>query len=334
MHSVSIIIPIYNEEKYIVKCLDSVIANDYPKDKIEVLIYDGQSTDRSREIVAEYSRNYQYIKLRDNPKKIQVVAFNMGINESTGEIILIMNAHTSYATDYIRQCVEVLTGSDAVNVSGVQNAIGTSYFSNAVAIATTTPFGIGDARFRYSNREESVESVFPGAWRRQTLIDIGGFNEEWAINEDYELNFRLREKGGKILLSPKIHCEYHVRSNLRLLIKQYFRYGLWKVKTLVTHPDSLRWRQLAPPFFLLLILVSIILNFFNWRIGILFPLIYCISSIFASLMQSLRKGLKYLPILPVVFAVLHFSWGIGFCFGLLKFGVPRFTINSFRKAFR
>jgi|Deesub1362B_J571_1020462.scaffolds.fasta_scaffold02302_5 glycosyltransferase involved in cell wall biosynthesis len=334
MPRVTIIVPIRNEERYIAQCLDSILANDYPKDRLEVLVIDGMSTDRSQKIVQEYARRYPFIRLLNNPKRIQSSALNIGIHEAKGDVIIRMDAHTTYASDYIRQCVTLLQTTGATNVGGVQYAVGTGYISNAIAIATTSPFGAGDAQFRYSNREKWVDTVYLGAWYKRTLEALGGFNEEWVVNEDYELNHRLRKAGGKVLLSPNIRCKYYVRGSLKALAYQYFRYGLWKVKTLKAHPDSLRWRQLVPPVFVFSLIASIIFLHIFWMVGIIIPSFYVIANLVASFWAAQHRGWQYLPLLPFVFATIHLSWGIGFWAGLVRFGVPHISLRSLIHAFR
>ena len=332
--TVSILIPMFNEERYIEICLDSVLANDYPQELMEIIVIDGMSTDRSREIVNAYSSKHPFVHLIDNPKRIQSAGLNLGINAANGKVILCMNAHTMYAVDYVKQCVEALETTGADNVSGVQNAVGTSYVSGAIAVAITTPFGIGDARFRYSNKQQWVDTVFPGAWYKNTLERIGGFNEEWVINEDYELNYRLRKAGGKILLCPRIQCQYYVRSTIPSFVRQYFRYGYWKVRTLVAHPASLRWRHIIAPIFAAVLLLSALAIFVSWRIGIVIPIIYSVACIIASLRAAGNTSWKYLPLLPLVFSILHLSWGIGFWLGIITFGVPKITLKILLRAFK
>ena len=331
---VSIIIPTYNEERYIARCLDSILRNDYPKDLIEILVIDGKSTDRTQEIVQGYVQHYPFVRLLKNSKRVQAAAINIGIRAAVGEIVLIMSAHAIYAPDYIRQSVTLLQETDAANVGGLMFAVGSDYVSNSIAAALTSPFGVGDARYRYSDKEEWVDTVFAGCWHKSTLEALGGFNEEWVVNEDYELNYRLRQAGGKILFSPKIRCQYFVRSSLGALARQYFRYGFWKVKTLVTYPDSLRWRQLVPPIFVPALVVSLALLPVFWPASIVIPGLYAAANLAASLQAARRRGWRYLPLLPAVFATLHLSWGLGFWSGIARFGIPRFSWRSLARAFR
>lgn len=331
---VSVVLPMRNEAGFIEPCLDSILANDYPHDRLEVMIVDGMSDDGSRDRVAAYTEQYPSVRLLDNPQRIVPTAMNVGIRHARGEIVVRMDAHTLYAEDYIRRSVEALQATDAANVGGAQRAVGAGYLSNAIAVATTHPFGIGDAKFRYSDEAAWVDTVYLGAWHRDTLEQLGGFNEDWIVNQDYELNYRLRERGGKILLSPKIRCWYYVRPSLAKLIRQYFRYGKWKVKTLTAYPASLRWRQLVPPAFVAAFGLSLILLAFGWTIGALMPAVYLIAVILASAHASSQGGWQYFPLLPLVFATLHVSWGLGFFAGLARFGIPKLSWRSLRQAFR
>lgn len=328
---VSIVIPMRNEEKFIGRCLNSILASDYPANRFEIIIVDGMSTDQSRRIVNEYILKYKNIKLLDNPQKIRAAANNIGIKAANGEIIISMDSHVIYATDYIRQCVKLLQTTGAANVGGIQQAVGYNYITETIALATTTPLGIGDAEFRYAKKEKWVDTVYLGAWYKEFLMKIGLFNEEWQINADYELNYRIRKTGSRILLSPQIKCQYFVRDSLIKLAKQYFSYGTWRVKTIDAHPDSIRWRHLIPPLLMLWLFFSFIFLLSGLRYWY-FPLItYLVYTLFASAVISIQKGIKYFPLLCPTFWVLHLSWGIGFYFGIIRFGFPSININTIIK---
>ena len=325
---VTVIIPMRNEERFIGPCLESILANDYPMDRVEILVMDGRSTDRSAQIVLTYAKSHPNIRLLDNPDQIIPAALNLGIRNASGEIIIRADAHAQYAQDYIRQCVELLLETGAGSVGGAARARGTSYLSWAISYAVSSRFGSGDAKYRYSNKEEWVDTVFIGAWRRETLERVGGFNVDWLINEDYEFNVRLRKMGYKILLSPRIRCEYFVRDSLSKLARQYFRYGFWKVKTLKAHPESLRWRQLAAPCFVVALMISLLCLPFSLRAGLIIPLVYSVSNLLAGILISIRRGWRYLPATFVVFATIHICWGIGFIAGIRRFGMPRVSLAA------
>lgn len=330
---VSVIIPMYNEENYIEYCLESLINQTYPSERMEIIVVDGMSSDRSREIVKKYQEDYDNIKLFDNPKCIVPVAMNIGIQNAVGEIIARIDAHSSQSHDFIKQSVHLLKTTGAVNVGGVLEAIGTNFVSKAIAIATSNPFGIGDSMFRFSRKERWVDTVFPGIWYKKTIDDIGGFNEEFVVNQDYELNYRLRKTGGKILLSPLLKSKYYVRKSIAALSRQYFRYGYWKVKTVLLHPLSMRWRHIISPLFVLLLLISIILIISGYSIGLLIPVMYGSISLIVSLLASIKNGISFIFILPIIFLTIHLSWGIGFLMGLLKFGISKIGIKFLKNAF-
>ncbi|GBC85881.1 Poly-beta-1,6-N-acetyl-D-glucosamine synthase [bacterium HR11] len=320
---VTVVVPVWNEAAFIGPCLDSVVANDYPKDRLEVLVVDGGSTDGTRAVLEDYARRYPFIRLLDNPGRIPAAALNAGLRQARGDVIVRMDAHTVYAPDYIRKCVELLQTTEAANVGGVQRAVGRGYVAGAIAVALTSPFGVGDARFRYADRLTWADTVYLGAWRRATLEALGGFDEAWAVNEDYELNYRLRRAGGRVLVSPDVRCWYHVRSSLGALARQYVRYGFWRARTAVVHPGSLRWRHLVPPALVLGLVGSAGLGAAGSRWGLVVPILYVVANVGASLGTALRRGLRYLPLLPVVYAVLHLSWGAGFLAGLVRWGFRR-----------
>ncbi|WP_243149925.1 glycosyltransferase family 2 protein [Thermaerobacter sp. PB12/4term] len=312
--------PVFNEERYISRCLDSVLANDYPKDRMEILVIDGNSSDRSREIVQEYAMRYSFIRILDNPKRFVASALNIGLMYARGDIIIRMDAHSTYDRRYISQCVRLLQHSEASNVGGVMRAVGEGYWGETIAIAVTTPFGVGNAYYRFSQCERWVDTVFPGAWKKSTLEQLGGFKEDWMVNEDYELNYRLRKAGGKILLSPNIRCWYWVRPTIKAVAQQYFRYGFWRAKTLVAHPGSLRWRQVAPPALVAMLIISGFVAPVIPLMSILFPAAYLATSVIASVAAAYKRGWRYLPGLPLVYVTLHVSWGLGFYAGLCKWG--------------
>jgi succinoglycan biosynthesis protein ExoA len=331
---VTVIMPVRNEEDSLRRCMDSLLASDYPQGRLEILVADGMSSDRSREILAEYSQRFPFVRVLDNPGRIVPTGLNEAIRQAKGDIIVRVDAHTVFATDYIRQCVHFLQTTDAGNVGGPQRSVGKGYQSEAIAIATTSRFAAGDAKFRFSEREAWVETVYLGAWRKQTLLELGGFDEKWVVNQDFEMNHRLRLAGGKILLSPAIKCEYSVRPSLVALARQYFRYGLWKVKTIAAYPESLRWRQLVAPA-LVAVLVGLLAVAAWTPLPVLaLGVIYVLASLFASTVCARHRGWRYFPLLPFTFATIHFSWGFGFWAGLFRFGVPRLTPAVLAKAFR
>jgi succinoglycan biosynthesis protein ExoA len=316
---VSVVIPARNEEKWIRGCLDSILSNDYARDRLEILVIDGMSEDRTREIVRGLVPSFPFIRILENPRRIIPAALNIGMREARGEIIVRMDAHTTYAADYLRQAVLALELSGAAMVGAVQTPTGDTPATRAIAAATSSPFGVGNSYYHYGDESRWVEdSVYLGVWYKKTLTDLGGFNEKWLVNEDSELNHRLREAGGKILLSANLRCSYHVRSSLRALGRQYFRYGMWRAKTSLMHPSSLSWRQLVPPVFVAGLLLSLALIWISPILALLVPCTYLLTSLLISGAIVARNGWSHF-LVPVAFSTIHISWGTGFLVGLTRF---------------
>jgi succinoglycan biosynthesis protein ExoA len=328
---VSIIVPIRNEEKFIARCLQSVMDQDYPRDRIEVLVVDGRSEDRSRAIVAEFSSRYPMIKLLDNPRLTTPAAMNLGIRKARGDIIVRVDGHCTLEPDYVRQCVECLRRTGADNVGGLMKAVGQGYVGYVIALAINSFFGSGGSKFHYASEEQAVDTVYLGAFPRPVFDRVGLFNERLVRNQDYELNYRIRAAGGKIFLSPAIKSSYYGRSSLLDLWLQYVQYGFWKVEMLQVHPRSVQPRHLVAPLFVFTLFVSGLLGFLHRGFFLFFLLImasYVGASFLFSLLIARYKGWRYVPLLPVIFAVIHFGWGLGFLWGLVRFCIRRVGVSK------
>lgn len=323
---VSIVVPVRNEEKCLANCLQAILEQDYPSERLEVLVVDGLSTDRTPEIAAQFSDRFSNIRLLKNPQHTVSAAMNMGIRNAKGEVILRVDGHSHIERGYIAQCVLHLRTTGAQNVGGPLRVWGEGYMGQAIAHAVTFPFGIGNSHSRYAKEERYVDTVYLGAFPRHLFDQIGLYDERLVRNQDYELNYRIRAAGGKILCTPAIRSRYYVRENLLDLAKQHFQYGFWKWKVIKKHPRSLMTRHLVPPVFVLALLASGLLAPFARGFLHLFLLIlvsYLVASFLASLYLASRKGWLYLFILPLVFAIIHISWGLGFIWSLLTTLLPR-----------
>jgi succinoglycan biosynthesis protein ExoA len=324
---VSVIIPMRNERQHVQRCLASVFGQDYPGECMEVLVVDGDSDDGCVQLVLDFAASHPTIPIRllSNPKRIIPAGLNAGIRAARGDIVVRVDAHTILAGDYVSVCVRYLLQGKADNVGGMMAPRGTTFVGQGVALATTSPFGMGDSKFHYSGHEQHVDTVYMGAYWRKTFDSIGLYDETLHVNEDYELNYRLRKAGGKILLSPAIKSVYTPRSSLPALWRQYFQYGYWKVHMLRKHPTSLRWRQALPPLFVGSFLVSLLLGLVWPPARWLFALVgggYLLANLAASTIAARRGGWRYFPLLPVVFAAIHFAWGLGFLAGVARILVP------------
>ena len=325
MFLISIIIACRNEEKFIGRCLDSIVANDYPKKNLEILVVDGLSEDGTRNIVKKYIERFPIIHLLDNIKKNTSSAFNKGIETAKGEIIMIMGAHSIYKDDYISQCVDHLIKGDADNVGGICKILpqNNSLIAESIAYASSSSFAAGDAYYRIGSEEKRyVDTVFGGCYKRKIFDVIGCFDEDLLRTQDSEFNARLIKNGGKILLVPSIVSYYYARKSLGELLKMNLQYGYSKPLAVKKIGKVYTSRQLIPPIFVTSLFISLTLSlFFNWCFW-LFLLIstsYIIASLGFSLKISLKKGLKYFFILPTVFATVHFGWGIGYVKGVWDF---------------
>ena len=324
MTFVSILIPARNEENFITGCLNSVVQNDYPSDKIEILVIDGMSTDRTREIVKEYGKRYPNTRLIENPEKTFPCAVNIGIRESVGEVIMILGAHAIYDSHYISLCLCHLFNSDADNVGGVLETIGQneSFIGKAISLVLTNPFGVGNATFRTGSKTiREVDTVFGGCYRRSVFEKIGLFNENLVSSSDIEFNKRLRNAGGKILLDPEIKATYYTRSTFRKFMRNNFRNGFWVIYPLkfVRHiPVSLR--HFTPLIFLCGLTGSLILSFLSPVFFWFFPgilIIYFLTGFYFSL-KSVSQGFFFFLVLPFLFFLLHVSYGVGSLWGVIN----------------
>lgn len=324
MPTVSVIIVCRNEEKYISKCLDSLILQNYPKDRLEILVVDGMSNDKTREIVQSYHGKYDHVKLLDNPKKLTPFAFNIGIKHSNSEIIMIMGAHASYKEDYISKCVGHLVTSGADNVGGVMitHPRENTVIAKAISFVLSSRFGVGNSVFRTgSNEVREVDTVFGGCYRKEIFEKIGLFNENLIRNHDLELNLRLRRMGGKILLFPDIECYYYSPSNLKWLFKQNYGNGLWVPLSAKFAKVPFSVRHLVPLGFVLSLVLSLVLALFFKPFVFLFAAVlgmYLAANVLFTVKICKEEGFKYFIPGIISFFTLHFSYGLGSIWGFIK----------------
>lgn len=264
---VSLIMPIRNEAAVIEASLERLLRQDYPAERTEIIIVDGASddetVDRVKAVIAEHG--HREITLLHNPHRIVPISLNMAIQESCGEIIVRMDGHAFMADDYITQSVQAIIDHDADVVGGPLETIGASRFGKAVAFAQSSPAGIGNSHFRYANKGVEVPTVGFGTFRRSAFERAGLFDESMVRNQDYELNTRIRNTGGRIFLDPRIRASYQARSSLRGLWRQHVQYGWWRVETLRRHPDSARPNHVLP----LLLVAGLLLPLPLLRLGLI-----------------------------------------------------------------
>ncbi len=399
---VTVIMPVRNEEAFIARSLGAVLGQDYPPELMQVLVADGMSDDRTREVVAELARAHpaHSVEIVDNPGGIVPTGFNAALDRARGDVVVRVDGHTIIASDYVGQCVAALAASGADNVGGRMDAegsgpvgtaialatsspfgVGDSQFhyatgehwvdtvylgawprevfgrigpfdpemvrnqddefnyrlraaggrmdaegsgpvATAIALATSSPFGVGDSQFHYATGEHWVDTVYLGAWPREVFGRVGRFDPEMVRNQDDEFNYRLRSAGGRILLTDRIRSRYYSRASLRTLFRQYRQYGTWKVRVLQKHPRQMSARQFVPPTFaavvgggaLLAPLSPVVRRAWLAALGS-----YGLATLAASVTIARRHGWRHLPVLPAAFAAVHLGYGSGFLAGLVRF---------------
>ena len=331
----SVICPIYNEEKYIAKCIDSILAQDYPKDDLEVIFVDGMSKDRTREIVAEYIGKYPFIRLIDNPDRIVPPAMNIGIKASVGDIIVRLDAHAVFPQNYFSELVKNLHKLDADNVGGVCRTlpINDTPVCRSIAYVLSSSFGMGNSHFRIgADSIIEVDTVPFGCFKRELFDRVGYFDEELTRNQDDEFNGRIIKNGGKIFLLPDLVIDYYARDTVAKVYKMFYQYGLFKplVNKKLGQPATIR--QFFPLLFVLGLLLGpltfLISRVFIWLyLGVL--LVYLTLAAFFSSKES--RSLKEVLIKIWVYFVVHFAYGWGYINGIIKliFKIP-FNVKSNR----
>lgn len=306
---ISVILPCRNEEKFIRKCLDSLINQDYPKEKMEILVVDGMSEDKTREIILNIKSQISNpeIKLIDNPKKFTNFAFNLGIKEAKGEIIMLAGAHATYEKDYVAKCVKYIKEYNADNVGGIIKTLPAedSLIAEAIAFCLSHFFGSASTFRLGANKPKKVDTVFGGCYKREVFDKIGLFNENLIRSQDLEFNLRLKKAGGKIMLFPDIIAYYYPQSNFKDFFKHNFQDGIWAILPLKLTKTPFKLRHYLPLIFVLTLPLSI------WP--------YLFLSLFFSIQIAFRqKDFRYFFLMLIAFFSRHFGYGLGSILGLIK----------------
>lgn len=312
--------PCFNEQPTIHLLLNALYAQTTPAGDMEVIIADGGSTDGTQAVILQWGSDHPDLRVQlvENPARTIPAALNTAIKASHGEIIVRLDAHSEPHPEYVQRVVAALSEGRGDNVGGVWDIRPGSehWVAHSIAAAAGHPIGVGDARYRYSDRPAYVDTVPFGAFRRTLLDQVGMFDETLLTNEDYEFNTRIRQKGGRIWLDPKIRSTYYARSDLAALSRQYWRYGFWKWHMLKRYPETLRWRQALPPLFVsAMILLALLAPFFRlarWGLAAL-AAIYLLVIAIAGLQLAVRyKSASFIVGVPLAITCMHFSWGAGF----------------------
>jgi glycosyltransferase involved in cell wall biosynthesis len=307
--SISVILPVLNEQSHLESSVRSILSQDY-KGPIEVILAIGPSKDKTLEIAERMAASDSRVVLVENPTGKTAVGLNLALKKTMNPVVVRVDAHAEIPENYLSLIVEVLNKTGAVNVGGVMAAVGKTIFEKSVAGAMRSAFGVGASRFHTGGEAGPVDTVYLGAFRREALLAIGGFDERFTRAQDWELNFRLRENGGVIYFDPRLHVTYRPRSTVRALAKQYFEYGRWRRVVSRRHKGTISYRYLAPPVALLGFLASVVLGLLLSPILFIPAAIYTIFVLGASvkISSSIREFFLLLLVLPT----MHFAWGAGF----------------------
>ena len=323
---VSIIVPCYNEESTVQHLLNGILAQTYPREKMEVVISDGLSTDGTINAIEMFQKDHPDLQIRValNQAKTIPSGLNQAVRESRGEIIVRLDAHSMPIPEYVQRCVSALQSNKGTNVGGIWEIRpgSATWIAESISLAAAHPLGVGDAMYRLNAQASAVDTVPFGSFYKSLIDKIGGFDETLLANEDYEFNTRVRESGGVVYLDPTIRSVYFSRSTLKKLAVQYWRYGFWKFKMLKRYPHTLRWRQALPPLFVLSLLAWVVLSLW-WQIAFYFfavqLFLYFLILGLAGFKLAIGKKKGYLIFgIPLAIATMHFAWGAGFLFSGLS----------------
>jgi glycosyltransferase involved in cell wall biosynthesis len=311
-----------NEKGAIQRCIESILDQTYPTDFLEIVIVDGMSSDGSRQIVDKLSQQHSNIKLVDNPQKRTPNALNIGIKNSSGDVVIILGAHTRIDTNFVHFNIKYMQDKNVKCTGGTQKNVGDTFLQQAIGVAMGSKFGIPSAPYRFQRKAGFVDTVVYAAYDKSLFDEIGLFDETLYISEDAELNWRIRKAGYQIYFSPDIQSYYYPRRNLRTLFKQFFNYGILRVNVIKKHIDAVTGIHLIPPALLVVSTLLLILGFLNpvfLKVLAGICAFYFVYLLFGSTETTIKeKRPVLLFILPAIFFTMHISWGLGFLVGLYK----------------
>jgi glycosyltransferase involved in cell wall biosynthesis len=306
---ISVILPVLNEEKYLEDAVKAILAQQYDG-KIEVILAIGPSQDKTLEIAHQLHMNDPRVVIVDNPTGRTAAGLNLAIASSQYSIIVRVDGHSNIPSNYCQLVSEILESTGAVNAGGVMAAEGRSLFERSVARAMRSPLGVGASRFHTGGGAGEVDTVYLGAFRKEALLAVGGYDERFTRAQDWELNFRLRQAGGVVYFDPRLTVTYRPRSTIKALAKQYFEYGRWRRVVSRRHQGTINYRYLAPPLTVVATTVSLLLGWLISAVLFLPALFYAVFILIAS--GVIGKSMGEILCLPTVLLTMHISWGLGF----------------------
>ena len=307
--AISVILPVLNEEPHLAESVTAILSQDYVG-IFEIILALGPSRDHTNKVAEELALRDGRIKLVANPSGKTAAGLNLAIAASASPVIVRVDGHAKIPKNYLSLAIAILRESGAVNVGGVMAAEGITKFEIAISSAILRPLGLGASRFHTGGEAGEVDTVYLGAFRRDAINAVGGFDERYTRAQDWELNHRLRKNGGKIYFDPRLQVTYRPRPNLSKLAKQYFQYGRWRRVVSRSHPGTVNLRYLAPPFALVgttaSLLFGLLIHPIFYLPAAVYSLFLFISAIFIA--KTIREFILLLAIIPT----MHFAWGAGF----------------------
>src|SRR5688572_9759462 len=316
---VSVVIPIRNEERFIARTLDRILNEDYPADRLEIIVADGMSDDATRQIVAAYVRRDARVRLIDNPERVTPCGLNAAIRASCGEIVCRIDGHCEVASDVVSQNVRLLQEHPEAWIVGGPIVHGaTSLRGSAVAIAMSHPFGVGTARHRFAGFEGYSDTVQFPAFRRWVFDRVGLFDTTLVRNQDDEFNYRVVRAGGRIFVSPHVRYVYYVRDSLTNLFRHYFQYGFWRIPVIRKHKKPTSVRQIIPLLFFLAAVglgaAGLLLR--QPMLALALPSVYTFAMLLLGVSVVRRAGLRVATLVPVAVVIMHVAYALGMACGL------------------
>ena len=306
---ISVILPVLNEAKYLEDSVNSILSQNFDG-ALEVILAVGPSEDATMQIAQALHAKDSRVVVVENPTGRTASGLNRAIAASRYSIIVRVDGHSQIPDDYCEIAFQTLLETGAVNVGGVMAAEGVSLFERAVARAMRSPLGVGAARFHTGGGAGESDTVYLGCFRKEALLAVGGFDERFTRAQDWELNYRLREKGGVVYFDPRLTVTYRPRSTVQALAKQYFEYGRWRRVVSRRHQGTINYRYLAPPFTVVATSLSILLGALVWPIFYIPAVVYAMFILGAS--AIIGKSAGEIVCLPTILLTMHISWGFGF----------------------